>query len=350
VLVTAALASSTPFARADRLPRVRVVATGGTIANGAAGRLSANELVGRLAHTDGLARVEAETFTNLPSAVLTLDDCARLSRHLVALFAADRELDGVVVTSGTDTLEELAWFLYLTVADDRPIVVVGAMRRPGAVDDDGPRNLADAVRVAGARSARGLGTIVVMHGQILSARDVRKRHTTNLDAFDAPASERLGVVKGTTVHLGVTKLRSGGASHGDQQPLPSSIRGTFALADDEPLPRVDVLLTYQEAAGDLIEAAVAQGARGIVMAGAGAGALTPSQAEAAGRVARAGVPVVIASRTGAGRIAALDSPGAASMMTAGDLAPLKARLLLVLALARGMDPQQVASLFAGDRR
>src|SRR3954471_24235390 len=205
LLVTAALASSTP-SRADRLPRVRVVATGRTIATRATGRRSANELVGRVAHADRLARVEAETFTNLPSAVLTLDDCARLSRHLVALFAADRELDGVVVTSGTDMLEELAWFLYLTVADDRPVVVVGAMRRPGAADDDGPGNLADAVRVAAARSTRGLGTIVVMHGQILSARDARKRHATSLDAFDAPASERLGVVKGGTVNLAVATL------------------------------------------------------------------------------------------------------------------------------------------------
>jgi L-asparaginase len=221
------------------------------------------------------------------------------------------------------------------------------MRRPGAADDDGPRNLADAVRVAAARSTRGLGTIVVMHGQILSARDARKRHATSLDAFDAPASERLGVVKGSTLHLPVSKLRSGRVSHDRGNPLPTSLRGRFALADDEPLPRVDVLVTYQDAAGDLIEAAVAQGARGIVLAGAGAGTLTPSQAEAAGRVARAGIPVVIASRTGAGRVAAFESPGAPSIMTAGDLAALKARLLLVLALARGMDVQQVASLFAG---
>jgi L-asparaginase len=110
---------------------------------------------------------------------------------------------------------------------------------------------------------------------------------------------------------------------------------------------VDVLVTYQDAAGDLIESAVAEGARGIVMAGAGAGTLTPSQAEAAGRVASAGIPVVIASRTGAGRVAALESPGTPAITTAGDLAPLKARLLLVLALARGMDVQQVAALFAG---
>jgi L-asparaginase len=345
VLVAALLASATPPANAGRLPRVRVIATGGTIGNAPTGRLSARDLVAGLAHADRLATLEAETFASLPSAGLTMDDCARLSRRLAALFAAERELDGVVVTSGTDTLEELAWFLYLTLADARPVVVVGAMRRPGAADADGPANLADAVRVAGHRAARGLGTVVVMGGQILSARHVRKRHATDLDAFDAPESERLGVVTRGRVHM---HMRSGGVSSAREKHLPISIPGALALTNGGSLPRVDVLLTYQDAAGDLIDAAVAQGARGIVLASAGAGALTPSQADAARRVSGAGVPVVIASRTGAGVVSRPDAFGGLPIVTAGDLAPLKARLVLVLALARGMDRVQVARLFAAD--
>ena len=345
-LIAPLLASAaTPAHAAHALPRVRVIAMGGTIGNAMSGRLSARELVAGLPHAERLARLETETFANLASAVLTMDDCARLSRHLVALLAADRELDGVVVTGGTDTLEELAWFLYLTLADARPIVVVGAMRRPGAADDDGPANLADAVRVAGHRAARGLGTVVVMRGQILSARHVRKRHATNLDAFDAPEPERLGLVKGGRVHFDRVHSRLGGVSYEGEKHLPISIPGALALTDGASLPRVDLLLTYQDAAGDLIEAAVAQGARGIVLAGAGAGALTPSQADAARRVARAGVPVVIASRTGAGVAPRPDAFGVLPILTAGDLAPLKARLVLALGLARGMDARQVAALF-----
>ena len=320
---------------------MRVIATGGTIGNAPTGRLSASELVAALPRAERLARIEPETFANLPSAVLTMDDCVRLSRHLATLLAVDRELDGVVVTSGTDTLEELAWFLYLTLADTRPIVVVGAMRRPGAADADGPANLADAVRVAAHPSARGLGTVVVMGGQILSARHVRKRHATNLDAFEAPETERLGVVTRGRVHL-----RPGGVSGRNGKHLPIAIPGSLGLPDGASLPRVDVLLTYQDAAGDLIDAAVAQGARGIVVAGAGAGALTPSQADAARRVARGGVPVVIASRTGAGRAPPPEAFGALPILGAGDLAPLKARLVLVLALARGMEEPEIARLFA----
>ena len=152
LLVSTLLASSTlPAAAADRPARVRVIATGGTIANAPTGRLTGEQLVASLAHPERLGRLEAETFAERTRApALTLDDCARLSRHLIAVLAADADLDGVVVTSGTDTLEELAWFLYLTVPGDRPIVVVGAMRRPGSRDSDGPANLADAVRVPAA--------------------------------------------------------------------------------------------------------------------------------------------------------------------------------------------------------
>ena len=334
-LVATTLGASTTPATADaagRQPRVRLIATGGTIANAPAGRLSAEQLVAGLPGANHLARIEPETFTNVPSAALTLDDCARLSHHIVAVLAADPGLDGVVVTSGTDTLEEIAWFLYLTIPGDRPIVVVGAMRRPGP-GADGPTNLADAVRVAGSQAARGRGTLVVMHGQVLAAREVRKQHATDLGAFDAPEPERAGTVKRGRVQLA-------------RAASPPLAPGVLPISGETHLPRVDVLLAYQGANGDLIEAAVANGARGIVVAAAGAGALTPSQSEAARRVARAGVPVVIASRTGAGTIAAADRPDDLPLLRAGDLAPLKARVLLTLALAHGMDARQIATLFA----
>jgi L-asparaginase len=146
------------------------------------------------------------------------------------------------------------------------------------------------------------------------------------------------------------RMRSGGVSQRTEKHLPISIPGSLALPDGALLPRVDVLLTYQDAAGDLIDAAVAQGARGIVLAGAGAGALSPSQADAARRVARGGVPVVIASRTGAGGVPPPETFGQLPILGAGDLAPLKARLVLVLALARGMEESEIARLFAAPSR
>ena len=183
------------------------------------------------------------------------------------------------------------------------------------------------------QAARGRGTLVVMHGQVLAAREVRKQHATDLGAFDAPEPERAGTVKRGRVQLA-------------RAASPPLAPGVLPISGETPLPRVDVLLAYQGANGDLIEAAVANGARGIVVAAAGAGALTPSQSEAARRVARAGVPVVIASRTGAGTIAAADRPDDLPLLRAGDLAPLKARVLLTLALAHGMDARQIATLFA----
>jgi L-asparaginase len=156
-------------------------------------------------------------------------------------------------------------------------------------------------------------------------------HATDVAAFDAPEGERLGIVRRGRVRV-------------SREPAGGPRAGQLALAGDAPLPRVDVLLTYQGASGDLIDAAMQQGARGIVLAAGGAGALTPSQTEAAQRAGRAGLPIVVASRTGRGRVTPR-MPGQLPIIAAGDLAPLKARLLLMLALARHMDPQAIAALF-----
>jgi L-asparaginase len=314
-----------------RPPHVRVVATGGTISNAPTGRLTAAQLVAALPATERLGRIDVDTFATAPSAGLTLEDCVGLSRHLVEVFAADPDLDGIVVTMGTDTLEEIAWFLHLTVPGERPVVVVGAMRRPSDRDADGTANLVDAVTVAGSPRSRGRGTLVVMHGQIHTAREARKRHATDVAAFDAPEGERLGTVRRGRVHV-------------SEEPAMGPRPGSLALSGDAVLPRVDVLLTYQGASGDLIDAAIQQGARGIVLAAGGAGALTPSQTDAAQRAARAGLPVVVASRTGGGRVMAL-TPAQLPIIAAGDLTAVKARLVLMLALAQNLEGTAIAALF-----
>jgi L-asparaginase len=331
-VLASALVGLVVTAAAEGATRVRLITTGGTIANAAAGRLSPDDLVRALpGHGVPGVEVEREEFANASSASLTLQDWVRLSRRVTTLFADDPGLAGIVVTSGTDTLEELAIFLHLTVAAPRPVVLVGAMRRPGAPDADGPRNLLDALRVAADPSSRERGTLVVMHGQVHAAVEARKLHATRLGAFDAPTALVLGKVEGGRVRY-------------HRPPVPRPRPGALALGEGVELPRVDVLLTYQGATGDLVQAAVEAGARGIVLASAGAGSLTPSQAGAAGRLADRGVAIVVATRTGAG-VVTRPEPGSAGFIPAGGLPALKARVLLMLALARGFDRGRIAALF-----
>jgi L-asparaginase len=312
-------------------PRVHVISTGGTIANDPSGRLAAAQLLQTLPGRDRLGDVRTESFSNVSSTALGLDDWLRLARRILAVFAADQALDGVVVTSGTDTMEELAWFLHLAVTDPRPVVVVGAMRRPADRDADGPRNLADAIRVAGSGAAANRGTLVVMHGQVHRAADARKHHTTAVGAFDQPTPRLEGVVSSG----GVRFMRPPGLD----RPL------TLPVADGTTLPRVDILLTYQGAPADLVDAAVRAGARGLVIAAAGAGALTPAQREGVRRALRSGVPVVISSRASDGAVTAHD-PLDEGVVPAGGLDPLKARLLLMAALATGARTEDLPALFA----
>lgn len=315
--------------RAGTTPRVHVIATGGTIANHVEGRLSGPALVSSVRSLPAIARVDAETFSNVSSIELTLADWLRLSRR-VADVLSQNDLAGVVVTSGSDTLEELAWWLQLTVPGDRPVVVTGAMRRPSDRHADGPRNLADAVRVAAEPAARRRGALVVMGGVILRARDAMKRSVSSLDAFSSSGLAPVGRIDGTRV----TWTRTGPMS-----PRPP----VFDLATIQQVPRVDILLTYQQAPGDLIEASTRGGAKGLVLAAAGAGAVTLAQADAADAVGRSGVPVVVASRVAQGVLTTADVPR--GTIPAGTLSPVKARILLMLALARGDGATEIAQVF-----
>jgi L-asparaginase len=310
-------------------PRVRVIATGGTIANHTSGRLSASALVDSVPSLSTIARVEAETFSNVSSVELTLADWVRLSKRVNDVLAYG-DVAGVVVTSGSDTLEELAWWLDLTVGSDGAVVVTAAMRRPSDADADGPRNLADAVRVAVDPEARRRGALVVMAGQVLRARDAAKLSVTSLEAFGSTGEGPIGRVNGTRVAF----ARAARAA-----PRPP----VFDLGTLTQLPRVDVLVTYQQAPGDLVDAATRAGARGLVIAAAGAGAVTLAQADALDAARRAGVPVVVASRVAQGVLTAADVPK--GTIPSGTLSPVKARILLMLALARGDGPSELAKVF-----
>jgi L-asparaginase len=339
----AAVQARPQAAATPEMPRVRLIATGGTISNKAGGRLTADELVALMPDVTRWAHPETEQFANQASGELTLGQWLALSKRIAALLDQDRDLAGVVVTSGTDTLEELAYFLDLSVRSDRPIIVAGSMRNPSTLGYEGAANLQDAFRVAAAPEARGRGVLVVLNDEINAAREVTKTDALRLNTFQSRAYGILGVVDADRVvfYRDVVKRHTA--------------KSEFELATVATLPRVDVLMVYQGAPGDLIKAAVDQGAKGIVMATAGAGATSGTQDEGIAYATGKGIFVVITTRTGSGRIAArvrtggprgTSSASRSEYQIAGeDLAPVKARILLMLALTKTHDPTDIQRMF-----
>ncbi|MEX2660530.1 MAG: asparaginase [Vicinamibacterales bacterium] len=319
-----------PAASPSSPPRVRLVATGGTISNRSGGRLTAEELIKAIPDLPRYAAPEFEQFANTASSQLTLEQWLNLSRRINELFRTDSALAGVVVTSGTDTLEELAYFLNLTVRDPRPVAVVGSMRNPSTLGYEGAANLLEGFRVAADPASRGRGVLVVLNDEINAAREVTKTDALRLHTFQTRGYGLLGVVdRDRVVYYRRVERRHTSDSE-------------FDMASVAALPRVDVFLTYQGASGDLIRSAVDAGAAGIVLATAGAGAASGTQSEGLRYAASKGVPVVITTRAGSGRI----SGGRGTMIAGEDLAPIKARILLMVALTRTKDAGELRRIFA----
>lgn len=343
VWLLAATTVSSAFAQA--LPRVHMVATGGTISNRDGGRLTAEELAKSMPGLERAATLTHEQFLNVASSQITLEQWLQLARRVNELFANDKELAGIVVTSGTDTLEETAFFLHLTVKDTRPVVVVGSMRNPSTLGYEGAANLLEAVRVAAEPSARSKGVLVVLNDEINSARDVTKTDALRLQTFRSPTHGVLGIVDRDRVVLFREILQR------------HTARSEFDVTRLTSLPRVDVVMVYQGATGDVIKALVDLGAKGIVIAGAGAGAASGTQGEGIDYATEKGVFVVTATRTGAGRIAPNRGQGPATptpaqqrrrafSISAEDHIPVKARILLMLALSKTNNRDEIQRIFS----
>ena len=312
-------------------PRVHLLATGGTISNRTGSRLTVDELIQAVPNLGRYVRAEGEQFANVSSGAMTLAQWIDLSRRINERMRADQELAGVVVTSGTDTLEELAYFLHLTVRDPRPVVIVGSMRNPSTLGYEGAANLEDAFRVAAEPASRGMGALVVLNDEINSAREATKTDSLRLDTFE---SRRYGIL-GVADNDRVSYFRKPVKRH--------TADSEFDVASITELPRVDVVLTYQDAPGDLIRAAVDAGAKGIVIAGAGAGATSGTQSDGMRYATEKEVFVVTTTRAGSGRV-----PGGGRggfRLNGDDLQPIKARILLMLALATTKDPAEVQRIF-----
>ena len=296
-------------------------------------RLEPGEFLARIPETRTIAAVEEVTFRRMNSHALTDRDWLDLLRFVQALLDDDRA-DGVVIGHGTNTLEETAYFLNLTLKSDRPVVVVGGMRPASGMSTDGELNVTSAIRVAADPDAAGRGVLVAMNDAVFAARDVTKGATYRLGAFTARDAGPLGWADadGRVIWLHRTEKLHTSAT-------------PFDVADRESLPRVDVVVSYVGADGAMIDAAVAAGAKGLVSAGTGAGRPTPGEDEALERAHAAGVVICQSSRVGSGRVVSAPALQRRGFVAAGDLQPWKARVLLQLALTRTTDRAEIQDLF-----
>ena len=320
-----------------------MLATGGTIAGAQpsrasrgyrAGMFSIDSLIAAAPGIESLARLEAAHIASIGSQ----DMGEALWRTLAARTQAalDRpEIGGVVITHGTDTMEETAYFLNLVVRTAKPVVLVGAMRPATAISADGPMNLYNAVATAAHRDAPGRGVLVVANDEIHFAREVAKTNTTQVGTFKSAHQGLAGLVSAARIHFYGRPVRRHTAG------------SVFTDNGRRRLPRVDIVYAHAGMGPDLIAAAVEAGARGVVIAGVGNGNLGARAARAAAAAARSGVAIVRSSRTGGGiveRNVEMDDDRL-GFIAADELNPQKARILLMLALARTRDPRELQDMF-----
>jgi L-asparaginase len=286
--------------------------------------LDVNGVIARVPELALVADVLPVPFRAIPSTALGWAEWKELVLICDRLSAAHPDLAGIVVTHGTASLEETAYFLSLTLKIPQPVVVVGAQRPASALAGDGPMNLLNACRVAADPGARGLGALVLLNDEIQAAREVTKTSTLRLQTFRTADFGALGHADADVIAWYRRPLR---------RMAPDT---EFDIRALEALPRVDIAYTYAGADGTAIEAFVAAGARGIVTAGFAPGYVTPAMSEAMAAAVKQGVAVVTSSRAMSGRAARTTKNTALGFVTADNLTPQKARVLLGLALAHGI--------------
>jgi len=327
----------------EPLPIVVVLSTGGTIASthseeegGFTSNLPGEQLVAAVPGLDQVARIEVQNVANVGSTNMTPALWLEVSRRANAALERD-EVAGVLVTHGTDTMEETAYFLDLTVTSDKPVIMVGAMRVASEWDADGPRNLLNATRVAVSGEARGKGTFVVLNGEIHAAREVTKTHSLAVETFDTPEFGALGIVDADGVRFYRAPLR----------------RQSIPMAPDVILPTVDIIPNYAGSDGRLHRGLLKEGpVDGLVVDASGAGNIAGALFEAVKEAREQGIAVVITSRTHSGRVLPLYAGGGGGTtlqelgcVFADNLSAQKARVLLIAALTRTRNPEELRAFF-----
>jgi len=318
----------------EPLPLIKVVATGGTIANTPSGRLNAAEVADAIPALKRVARLEVEEVVRVGSSSITLENWLRLARRINEILAQEAEVKGVVVTHGSNTVEETGYFLSLTIKSDKPVVLTAAQRQFTTLSSDSPKNFLQAVRVAASDDARGKGALIVTNDVINAARDATKNITYRLETYNSRDLGVLGYVDEDRITFYRTPLKQ----HTTATP--------FDVSRLQKLPRVDIVTSYVDADGALIDAAVAHAkVEGLVIAGFPTGSATPAMEQAMNRAAARGIPVVMTNRGGTGRITDTRGKEARPLIFGDNLTPQKARILLMLALTTTLDPAEIQRIF-----
>jgi L-asparaginase len=334
----------TCFASAQNLPRIIILATGGTIAGQGTSPTSAGYIPGKLPIEDLLkdipaitkiANVKGEQIASVGSYDMTIDIWIKLARRVNEVFAKN-EADGIVITHGTDTQEETAYFLNLTIKSDKPVVLTGAMRAATAISADGPKNLYDAILVASDSQSRGKGVMVCFNEVLYDGKNVIKVNTTNVNAFASANTGPIG-----QVYVGRVKYFT--------QPLKTkSNLSPFHTLKGDSLPKVEIVYMYVDASASAIKAFIKDGVDGIVIASSGNGSFNKDILEAVETAVKRGIIVVRSSRVASGRVTQFNQvfdDEKLGTIAADDHNPQKARILLMLALTMTKDRKEIQKMF-----
>jgi L-asparaginase len=316
----------TSGSEAADLPRVHIIGTGGTIASGM-NKLSADDLVSSVPKLKNIATISTDDFINIGSSRMTPTIQFRLANEVNRLFKKDKALAGIVITHGTDSIEETAFFLDLLIRDERPVVFTAAQRPPVRIDTDGPRNLTNAVLIASKPSSRDRGVLLTLNDDIHAARDVRKTHTTAVEAFRSERAGKLGYVDSDRVYY-----------------VRDSADG-LTLTPERIEAKVDLIRLVAGSDGHLIRAAIEYGAKGIVVEVFGRGNVPEPVTKALREALEKKVVVVFTSRTGNGRVLLYPPFNKMGIVTGEGLDGLKARMLLVAALGVTDDPARIQGFY-----
>ena len=344
LLALALALGSGALAAPESKPRIMILATGGTIAGAQAsaaeagyksGTFSVDDLIKAVPKLKDLAEISGEQVANIGSQTMTHEVWLKLAQRINEVLKGNT--DGVVITHGTDTLEETAYFLSLVVKSDKPVVLVGSMRPATAIGADGPANLYNAVALATNPEAKDRGPLIVLNDEIHYAREAQKTNSTQLDTFKSPNRGRAGVMNTGRAFF----FYPNNAKHTTKSEF--SVDGVQA----KDLPRVEIVYSYANFGRDIIDYLVSNGAKGLVLAGVGDGNSTDVAIAALAEAAKKGVAVVRATRTGSGLVVRNvevedDKLGFIASM---ELNPQKSRILLMLGLLKTNDPKRLQEYF-----
>lgn len=324
------------------LANIKVLATGGTIAGASdsdtdttgykSGSLGIDKVIASVPQLKGIANVTGEQVANVGSENVDNALLLKLAKRVNQLLNDD-QVDGIVITHGTDTLEETAYFLHLVVKSDKPVVVVGSMRPASAISADGPLNLYHAVKIASTKEAKGKGVMVTLNDRIASARFITKTNTTTTDSFKALEQGYIGEIAGEMVSFYNEPTRK----HTNDS--------EFDVSKIKELPQVDILYGYQNDQKYVYDAAVKAGAKGIVIAAVGNGTMSTEAIKGATDAVKKDVVIVRSSRVGSGIVTHEKTDDEHHFVSSDSLNPQKARILLMLALTKTKDPNKVQTYY-----